>query len=393
MPKSEIERVRSELKEREKLEKILDNLMNQGEDIQSSFSKRNNELTGYLMSGNTIVAKVKNDKIIWKNTRKCPLILLKSDYLTPFLLKRVIDSSRPNSRLIKKAMNISKTVSEEKIPLIVHGAVITDNYWFRPSGSNLVYQDIKFKHDTYFDLSLKGDTRLVPKHPKKSPQITLIGSYEKCWKLINKEWWLYKVGTKEEIFSEVFASKFAEEIGVPTAFYEQEGKYIRTKNLAEDFNFEPMSFLAGEDDSYENVFNVCRKVSDEIAMQYIQLAYFDALIENVDRHNENLGFLRDKRTGKILALAPNFDNNLCLIARTKVLNEDREHYGMLHNFVKFLKTNSVAFEFFKKLELVEVNSYVLKNSFNLSKAKVYNENIANFLINGYKCLKSLQNLN
>ena len=51
----------------------------------------------------------------------------------------------------------------------------------------------------YFDnLALKGDPDSIERinHPEiltsRSPELTNIGSFEKCWKLENQEWWLYK---------------------------------------------------------------------------------------------------------------------------------------------------------------------------------------------------------
>ena len=42
--------------------------------------------------------------------------------------------------------------------------------------------------------------------------------------------------------------------------------------------------------------------------------FYDALLFNGDRHNQNIGIIRDSLTGEILSLAPGFDYNLGLIA-------------------------------------------------------------------------------
>lgn len=41
----------------------------------------------------------------------------------------------------------------------------------------------------------------------------------------------------------------------------------------------------------------------------------DTLCANPDRHTNNFGLLRDVKTGKLLGLAPNYDNNMALISR------------------------------------------------------------------------------
>ena len=44
------------------------------------------------------------------------------------------------------------------------------------------------------------------------------------------------------------------------------------------------------------------------------MIFYDALLHNDDRHNQNAGVLRDSSTGEILGLAPYFDYNLGLIS-------------------------------------------------------------------------------
>lgn len=41
----------------------------------------------------------------------------------------------------------------------------------------------------------------------------------------------------------------------------------------------------------------------------------DVLCFNVDRHTNNYGILRDRESGEIVSMAPNFDNNMGLIFR------------------------------------------------------------------------------
>ena len=41
----------------------------------------------------------------------------------------------------------------------------------------------------------------------------------------------------------------------------------------------------------------------------------DTIVANPDRHTNNFGLLRDIETGKIIGFAPNYDNNMALIAR------------------------------------------------------------------------------
>jgi hypothetical protein len=53
----------------------------------------------------------------------------------------------------------------------------------------------------------------------------------------------------------------------------------------------------------------------EAIPDYIRLIFMDTICANPDRHTNNFGLLRDIRTGKLLGLAPNYDNNMAMIAR------------------------------------------------------------------------------
>ena len=58
-----------------------------------------------------------------------------------------------------------------------------------------------------------------------------------------------------------------------------------------------------------------RKLGTEFSDAYLEIIFLDAVCENVDRHTNNYGVLRDVVSGKILSLAPNYDNNLALVSR------------------------------------------------------------------------------
>lgn len=71
-----------------------------------------------------------------------------------WLKTRAIDSHRANSRLLKKALRM---VEKDDISTVVYvnAAKITDNYWIRPIGSDLVYSDIRLDSDFFLTLHSK----------------------------------------------------------------------------------------------------------------------------------------------------------------------------------------------------------------------------------------------
>lgn len=334
------------LDERKHLEKELVALADAGRDAPIP-SKRAIELTGSLMMGDIEVARFDRGQLNWIDEKRAPLYVIRTHNISGFLASRAIDSSRTNARVLKKVLNIHGE-SDDVMVLRSHGATITDNYWFRARGSKLRYRDITFESDLYSDVTLNGSTFIYSKKAKLSPELTLTGSYEKCWKLIAGEWWMYKRGNPYELFSELLSAQLAELMGIPTAQYELvpgEPGVIKTRNFASEYNFEPMISVAGDDDSYDNVFDKLNAIDANLAKDYIRIILFDAIINNVDRHNENIGIMRDRSSGTIIGLSPNFDNNLALIARSVTLNMNPAKDGMIKFYKDFIKRNPMAAEY------------------------------------------------
>ena len=361
------------LNERKQLEKELAKLADAGRDAPV-LSVRARSLTGSLMMADIEVARFNNGELTWIDEERAPLYIARTHNISGFLASRAVDSSRTNARVLKKIMDIHGE-ADDMVALYSHGATITDNYWFRARGSKLRYQDIAFESDLYSDVALNGSMYIYNKKSKLSPELTLTGSYEKCWKLIGDEWWMYKRGNSDEIFSELLCSRVAAIIGIPTAEYDyvpREPGVVRTKNFADQYNFEPMMSIAGEDDSYDNVFNkLCELKTDagcdgnfQLAKDYLKLIFFDTIVNNVDRHNENLGLMRDRNTGTVVGLAPNFDNNLALIARTRTLNMNPAKDGMVKYYTDFIKKNELAAELVRVLELGELTRENLEECIN-----------------------------
>lgn len=386
---SEIDDLKNKLKKRKELEKELKEIEKSSKKIHALSANAKN-YTGSIMSGDIKVATYKNGELIYKNEKLCPLLIKRTNNISAFFKGRVIDSSRTNSRLLKKVMNIT-TKNDEHISLFVYGTVITDNYWFKPSGSQLKYKDISFNNDYYSDLALKGELAFYPKSSKYTPQITAIGSFEKCWKKINDKWWMYKKGSNEQIFSELFCSLLASKLNIPTAIYEYDDGYIRTLNFADKYNFEPMIGLMGDEESYDAIFNSLFSIDSKLADQYLLLSFFDCVINNIDRHNENLGFLRNKKTGKIISLAPNFDNNLALLGYDKKLIMIPENDGFIKLFIKFLKENKNAYKRYKELKIPKLNKQIVDECLYKIPIKLDGYDIPKYIINRYNCLVSFKN--
>ena len=340
-----------QIKKRKELEKLIKDI--QEKDKGYALSKNAKRLTGYVMSGNTVVAEYDNGNLISIDESKAPLIIKRTHSLERFLRLRVIDMSRTNARILKKILNIN--VDEDyEASLYVYALSISDNYWFKPKHSKLKYQDLIFNNDIYFDASLKGDTTIFPHQAKLTPELTTTGSFEKGWKYISNKWWLYKNGNDKQIFSELFCYHFATLIGIPTARYEYDNGYIRSLNFADKYTFEPIASLADNNDNYEYVYKVIEPLGDKIIKQYLSLIFFDSVVYNIDRHNENLGLLRDKDSGEIISLAPNFDNNMALISSIDTLSTTPNKDPFVKIFIDFIKHNEKAMKLYKQIKFKDI---------------------------------------
>lgn len=318
--------------------------------------------TGSVLKEDEIVATFKNGELIFVNEDKCPYIIKRTRRLEPFLKTRVIDGGRTNSRILKKALSINYK-DDELVSLCSYAASITDNYWFRPTNSKLKYKDIEFNNDLFFNLSLSGLISFYPNKIILTPELTTNGSYEKGWKLIDGEWYLYKVGTKEEIFSELFYSRLFEFLDLPTAHYEYEDGFIKTRNFARGYCFEPIVTLVGEDESYEHVFRELNNIRTDLSKDYLRLCFFDIVLNNIDRHNENCGVLRDLKSGKLLGFAPNYDNNLSLISRGKEIL-DNPFDGFYKQFISLLRKNKEIKNALLNITIPSLDAKLLEKCYN-----------------------------
>lgn len=355
---NEIAPLKAQIEERKIIEKNIKTLLKNGNrEIElSAFAK---EYTGYVMSGNTVVAEFNKGVLVSPTHKLCPLVIKRTNSIYEFLKSRSIDSGRTNSRLLRKVLNIN-VKDDTLISLCSYGASISDNYWFKPKHSKLKYEDISFNNDIFFDTALKGIITIYPKKLILTPELTTNGSYEKGWRNIDGNWWLYKVGTVNERYSEVFYSRLLEKLNLPTAHYEIDGNYIRTSNFAKGVNFEPMVSLVGDNEDIEYIYDCLNKINHQIALDYLRLVTFDVILNNVDRHNENCGILRDKETGEIISLAPNYDDNLSLISRnTTLIATDQE--GFLSLFLKTIRKSKKIKEGLKEIEFPVIASDLLRS--------------------------------
>lgn len=384
----ELDSVRALVEHRKELQEQIKELKSTPEGISDANQKRKavrnmQTIMGTLMSEDRPIAKIKNGIIVDTEESLLPLYLKRTKDVKGWVAGRAIDSHRTNSRLLKKALRL-RTTDDVQTALAVNAATVTDRYWFRPEGSTATYEDVRFKENYFDQLALRGDPDSFSRKPFRTPELTNIGSFEKCWKLIDGSWWMYKSGNDQEYFSELFICKLGEKLGLNMAHYEMDGDYIRSKDFTDSasVNFEPMKSLVDADEDYEVCFNALNEISSELAKQYLVLIWMDSICYNMDRHTENFGFLRDVKTGKILSLAPNYDNNIALIAKGYLKDATRASDGLIKFLREFVQNNAVAREMYRSMNLPVITEEIIDECLDEIPIEVDRDYIRTFILSG-----------
>lgn len=280
------------------------------------------DFNGFLMYKDEVVAEIRKTELV-KVFKKdlLPIIMLNESpgSFEVWLQTRVIDTHRTNSRQVRRRLSVKTEVPKE-IVIKARSVSITDSYWLKWENENISYEEVrKSLSDGLNSIALYGNDNDVNfKATDITPELTNIGSFEKCWKLFNDEWYMIKKGSYKENFAEVLISNIAIELGFNAVKYEaiDEGRLVKCRDFTDnaEVDFEPMySFVRDywEIDDCVNIINELGFIND-----FLDITFVDALCYNIDRHTFNFGLLR--RDGEILGLAPNFDNNLGL---SGVLND------------------------------------------------------------------------
>lgn len=289
-------------------------------------------LQGTLMSGNTPVALIESgeiSKVIEPSLIPLHFLFAEDPSLKSWLRQRSLDTSRTNSRFVLRELDSDKA-DITQIVLSVNAATITDNFWIRENGSEKTYEQTRFHQDHLAKVALLGSSAgivIPPNH--HSPELTNIGTFEKCWHLENGQWWLYKRGDPENTFSELAVQSLGRYLNLNMAVYE----YVSREEIGNIFdcrapasistvktldftggilNFEPAADLGCKKNDAVKNYQILKKLSPAAAQEYEKMVLLDALTYNIDRHLYNFGVLRDQATGQVISLAPAYDHNLSL---------------------------------------------------------------------------------
>ncbi|HZK38982.1 MAG TPA: hypothetical protein VFD23_02370, partial [Clostridia bacterium] len=236
----------------------------------------------YILSCDTLVAKWLHNELTVMNDALLPLYLKKFPNADTWLETRAIDTHRANSRLLKKALRLTEKDDANTV-MQVNAATVTDTYWIKPLDSELVYADVKFDNDYFSTLALHGTydsfNRAANSKHSRTPELTNIGSFEKCWKLIDGKWWMYKTANHKEQFSELFVCELGKALKMNMAEYQRGKGYIKTKDFTNgaSVNLEPASAFMASNENYNDVVAALKELCPNAIPDYIKMIFLDTI--------------------------------------------------------------------------------------------------------------------
>ena len=347
----------------------------------------------YVMMGDIKVAQYDEDfniRILREDL--APLYLTNGGSIYNWVSGRAVDFHRSNSRSLKKKYSLSRNASDYVTAMKMNAVKITDNFWVKPEYDPRKFEDVRYKRDDFFSLALYRDIDCLDKNIVRTPELTNIGAQEKAWKLENGSWWLYKNEKPAEIVSEYLTYRLGVALGFDMAEYKivDKGKFIKTKDFTEGkYNLQHMNSIVFDhvengievpDDDLSYNYRVLKELG--FGEQYLNICMLDALCENFDRHTENYGVLTDNKTGKIVKMAPNYDNNNSFFANYNLSTDRNRAY--MRVFLKFIKDEGITLKV-PELDEVEVVK-ILDEVYSMTDYKFDKVFLKDFIMNGYKLL-------
>lgn len=284
---------------------------------------------------------------------------------------RGIPSWRDKLDLLLHRLNI--TASDELLDK-AFGLSLSDQYWIKPYGSDVRYEDINFfDHDfdytEFMEASFsKNSKTITSENSLKTPNNTTDGMLRKAWIIENNNRYLLKGGYKNELlqpFNEVLASEICRRLG----FYHVEYMLDTYKDMVvskcpcfitKDTELVTCNQIRKHMKQHENVEDYEEYIKElelhgiKDAREKVENMYIlDFLILNEDRHLNNFGIIRDVNTLEWLDVAPIFDNGQSL--NIEYYDEEELHILGEGRFFYEIKPFDEIIKVVKNLNRIDLN--------------------------------------
>ena len=241
------------------------------------------------------------------------------------------DRSIPASRSgIREALETLEIANTKILLLKCYGLSLSDQYWIKPDGNDLSWDDINFFHHPFSDDIgdvLFGSPKKANVLDFSSPDNTSDGFLKKRWKIIDEKRCLIKGGSnpfRQQPFNEVIATKIMARLDIPhvpyTLIWNKEAPY----SVCEDFVNDNTELIPAwrvmmtkkKDNStsvYQHFVNCCETLGIKDIVPFLdRMITLDYIIANEDRHFNNFGVVRNAETLEWIGMAPIYDSGSSL---------------------------------------------------------------------------------
>lgn len=216
-----------------------------------------------------------------------------------------------------------------------HCVSLHDNFWIKEKESGLTWKYVSpWRKEEYSErinrYALEDNLLKIEEDSLYSPVIGEEGSFPHMVEKRGSGVYFIKASSKytlggvncgNEPYSEYFASKVCEYLKFDSIKYDIKEHLRNDKKVDiitsckyftnEDIGSIPSSSLGLR--TYEGLIEYCKELSDKALKKCLDMLFLDCLLMSVDRHFNNVKFLIDNKTLKVLDMAPIFDNNCSLL--------------------------------------------------------------------------------
>lgn len=207
------------------------------------------------------------------------------------------------------------------------GLSLSDQYWIRPAGSSLRWEDVNFFNNPFERVSLAtAEFASETKNAQAKPDNTSDGNLQKHWICRDGVRLLLKGGTRygQEPYNEVVATALHKRLLGSQDFvsYTLEGEGATALSCCADFltdeeEYVPAFYVErhleqGSATDYEHYLSCCASLGAADAQRALdRMIVCDDIVANHDRHHRNFGLVRNVETG-VCRSAPIFDSGSSL---------------------------------------------------------------------------------
>ena len=271
-------------------------------------------------------------------------LTMTSTNLSRWLSDRAVPMSRAGAAALVEALDLSST---EELMLMGLGLSLSDQYWLRPDGLGLGWDDVSLfsrpfsrevglalvAHDegsrTVAVRAVRDDKVVI----SSSPDVALNGNLPKRWERVGDEARLVKSGSAPNLmmepYCEVAATRLCEEVLGPDEFVPyrleppSDGAGVRPSScpnmVDEDHEFVPAWAVVGATrrDNREPMHDAYVRALEAhgiagASCDVEKMLVVDHLLDNFDRHWGNFGVIMETETRRWVRCAPLFDTGSSL---------------------------------------------------------------------------------